>query len=271
MSPDVRSASKGTAIVTGASSGIGEEFARQLAGQGYDLLLISRREELLRSQAQELNLKYGVKVDVMVADLSLPQGIQQVESAIKACPSLQVLVNNAGFGVIGDFSEVEVSRHLDMISVHVLAPVALCRAAITGMIARHQGAIINVASVAAFTPLGGSVSYNATKAYLVTFSQSLAFELQGTGVRVQALCPGFTHTGFHSTPEFLKGGGLNGVPGFMWMAAPDVVRLSLNALKHNRVIFVPGFKNQLVVFASRIGIISMMRGFIEWWYAKHKK
>jgi uncharacterized protein len=272
MSPESKLTGKGTAIVTGASSGIGEEFARQLASQGYDLLLIARREERLRILTRELQAQYGVKVDVMAVDLSLPEGIQQVVTAINGCPSLQVLVNNAGFGVIGNFWEIETDRHLDMISVHVLATVVLCRAALTGMIARHQGDIINVSSVAAFMPLGGNVTYNATKAYLVTFTQTLALELREacTCVHVQALCPGFTHTGFHSTPVFQEGDPLTSVPEFMWMAAADVVSQSLKALKHKRVIFIPGFKNRLVVLASRMGIIGMMRGLIRWWYRKHK-
>ena len=271
MSPEVKPTSKGTALVTGASSGIGEEFARQLAGQGYDLLVVARREELLKSLAQELQAQYGVKADVMAIDLSKSEGIQQVEAAIKGCPSLQVLVNNAGFGVIGNFWEVESKVHLDMISVHVLGTVAFCRAALPGMVAHHQGVIINVSSISAFTPLGGNATYNAVKAYLVTFTQTLANELKGTGVCVQALCAGFTHTGLHSTPVFLTGRKLSGIPKFMWMDPPEVVRLSLNALKHKHVVFVPGFKNQLLVLAIRMGIIRLMRGFIGWWYRKHDR
>ena len=270
MDQEKQTVSKGTAFVTGASSGIGEEFARQLAAWGYDLVLVARREERLQSLAEELQAKYGVKAGILFADLTRPQGIRQVETAIKDCPSLQVLVNNAGFGLIGEFSQVETERHLEMISVHVLAPVAFCRAALPGMLAHRQGAIINVSSISAFMPLGGNVTYSATKAYLVTFTQTLAYELKGTGVRVQALCPGFTHTGFHSTPEFLQGGGLKGIPEFMWMAAPEVVRQSLQALGRRRVVFIPGFKNRLVVLASRLGIIGRLRGLIGRWYRRQR-
>lgn len=240
-------------LVTGASSGIGAAFTRSLASQGYDLVLVARRKERLRSLADEVQQKFNVNAHILSADLSDPADIEQVEKTIGEIGDLEILVNNAGFGVPGRFAEIPPERNIAMIQVHVLATVRLCRAALPGMIARGRGSIINISSIAAFAASPGNATYSATKAYLNVFSEALQDELKGTGVRVQALCPGLTHTEFHDHPgyEDYK----SRIPEFFWMRAEDVVRESLDALKKGRVICIPGFKNRLLVamIRNRVG------------------
>lgn len=239
----------GTALITGASSGIGAAFARSLASQGYDLVLVARREERLRSLADEVQREFNVSAQVFPADLSKPAEVHRLETLVADLGDLEILINNAGFGVPGKFAEVQAERNAEMIQVHVLATVRLCRAALPGMITRGRGSIINVSSIAAFTASPRNATYSATKAYLNIFSEALQDELKGTGVRVQALCPGLTYTEFHDRPgyEDYK----RRFPEFLWMSAEDVVRKSLDALKKGRVICIPGFKNRLVVATIR--------------------
>ncbi len=253
----------GFALVTGASSGIGEVFARRLAARGYDLALVARREALLQALAEELKSQYRIRAIPLVADLSQPAGIESVEDWIKDCPDLAVLINDAGFGVVGSFANVNRDDHLGMIAVHVLATVRLCHAALPGMLARRKGAIVNVSSTSAFIPLGGNATYGATKAYLNAFTETLANELKGSGIKVQALCPGFTYTGFHDTPPFEGTNFRSHIPKFLWMDAGKVVDFSLNALERGKVIYIPGFKNQLIVLASRLGLVKLAGGLIR--------
>jgi short-subunit dehydrogenase len=235
-----------TALISGASSGIGAAFARALAAKGYDLMLVARREERLAALAAELQERHAVAAEIVVADLARPTDVERVAQRIAGMETLEMLINNAGFGTTGRFFRVELTKHLDMIHVHVIASVRFCHAALPGMVARGGGAIINVASVTAFSPLVGNATYSATKRFLVTFSQALQIELAGTGVKVQALCPGFTYSGFHDTPEYERFK-RSSIPGFMWMSAEDVVAGSLKALQHNRVVYIPGLKNRLLV------------------------
>jgi len=230
-----------TALVTGASAGLGAEFARELAASGTNLILVARRRERLAALAAELVRSHGVTVEVVPADLTRDEDLKRVERHIAAAETLDLLVNNAGFGGRDTFSKGAAEESLAMVDIHVTAPVRLTRAAVDGMIARRRGRIINVASVAAFSPLSGTI-YSAVKAFLVGFSRNLRFELEGTGVRVQALCPGMTHTEFHEVIGMDK----SIVPAFMWMTAPEVVRISLRALGRRRVVCVPGWKNRLL-------------------------
>lgn len=239
----------GTALITGASSGIGAAFARALAAQGHDLVLVARRAALLKSIADELGEKFHVKAQAFPADLSLSTDIERVEKKIAEIGDLEILINNAGFGVPGRFAEIEAEKNVAMIQVHVIATVRLCRAALPGMIARGRGSIINVSSIAAFMASPRNATYCATKAYLNLFSEALQDELKGTGVRVQALCPGLTRTEFHDQPGY--GSYKTKLPEFFWMSAEDVVRKSLDALKKGRVICVRGFRNRLIVAAIR--------------------
>ncbi len=229
-----------TALVTGASAGLGAEFARQLASAGTDLILVARRQDRLAALAAELVRSHGVTVEVVPADLMREEDLKRVERHIAAAATLDLLVNNAGFGGRGPFRKSAAGEPRAMIDIHVIAPVRLTRAALDGMIARGRGRIINVASVAAFSPFSGAI-YSAAKAFLVGFSRNLRYELKGTGVRVQALCPGMTHTEFHDVIGMDK----SVVPAFMWMTAPDVVRISLRALRRRRVVCIAGWRNRV--------------------------
>jgi short-subunit dehydrogenase len=235
-----------TALITGASSGIGAAFARRLARQRYQLILVARREAKLQELAVELQQQYGATVEVLPADLSELEGIRRVEQRIAAAGALDLLINNAGFGSYGHFTDVSADRHEDMINVHVTTSIRLCRAALPLMLKRGRGGIINVASVAAFFPLSGNSTYAASKAYLVTFSEALQREVAGSGVKIQALCPGFTITEFHETPEY-AGFNRSEVPKALWMCSDDVVSASLRSLRRNHVICIPGWKYQWLV------------------------
>jgi short-subunit dehydrogenase len=229
----------GRALITGASSGIGEAFARRLAAGGFDLALVARREERMQALAAELSAAHGIQAKAIPADLSKDEDVGRVARYIEAHPDMTLLINNAGFGTHGKFAEVELGRQLDMIHVHVIASVVLTRAALPGMIARGGGAIINVSSVAAFFPSGGGANYSASKVYLNNFSEALQAELDGTGVKVQALCPGFTRSEFHDTAEY-SDFDRQTIPDALWLSAEQVVDESLAALSGDRVIVVPG-------------------------------
>ena len=232
------------ALITGASSGIGAEFARQLAGQGYSLVLAARRKNKLEALALEIQDKNQVNVEILPADLSTEGGIQILEKCIGELERLELLVNNAGYGITGRFYQSDIERQLQMIHVHVIASVRLARAALPRMVLRGRGGIINVSSMSAFVPSAG-VTYSSTKAYLVKFSQALQYDLEGTGVRVQALCPGLTYSEFHGTPEYSRFN-REQIPSFLWLSAETVVSESLRDLERGKVICIPGRIYRLV-------------------------
>ena len=194
------------AVITGASSGIGAAFATRLAADGYDLTLVARRRDRLDGLADKLAGKGPCTVEVHVADLTDPGGLRSAEDLIAATPSLELLVNNAGFARYGPFTALDPAVASALIGVHVTAPSRLTRAALPGMTGRGHGAVINIASLLAFSgslppgPLPFRATYAAAKAYLVTFTCTLAGELAGTGVRVQACCPGPVATEFLTAP-----------------------------------------------------------------------
>lgn len=233
------------AVITGASSGIGAEFSRQLAERGYSLLLVARRGERLQALASELMSRHTILASVLPADLSREDELGKVERRIEAIDTLELLVNNAGFGISGSFATIDVEKHLSMVQVHVLASTRLARASLPGMLARHNGSIINVASMAGLVPIT-NVTYCATKAYLIAFSQALHYELEDSGIKVQALCPGYTYSGFHDTDEY-KNFKRSQLPRLLWMQADSVVAESLKALDLGKVVCVPGRVNRLVV------------------------
>lgn len=236
------------ALVTGASSGIGEAFARHLAKMGYDLIVVARREERLRELAE----KVDVDVQVVVADLSNNAGIEAVEAIIRENDDIAFLVNNAGFNRVGHFAEVDLEHHLGMIRLHLDASVRLMYAVIPQMKATKSGAIINVASIGGLIPMPGSATYNATKAFLVSFSESVAVELREYGIVVQVLCPGFTRTEIFEKNDYE----MNDVPDLAWMSADEVAITSLQAIASKRFQVTPGIHNQL---AWRLMKIPMFR------------
>lgn len=252
-----------TALITGASSGIGAEFARQLAGRGHDLVLVARRGDRLAALAAELQNQHGITAEPLVADLSVAGDVEKVAARLADLSNMALLVNNAGFGVSGSLARAELKGQLDMLSVHVGAAMHLSHAALPGMIARGSGGIINVASLAAFMALPGEVNYCATKAYLVSFSQALAAEVRRKGVRVQALCPGFTITEFHDEPG-RPGARREGYPRFLWASSQAVVADSLRALDRGQVVCVPGFINQVIRLLTRTGLVNRLApAFLE--------
>jgi len=249
------------ALITGASSGIGEAFARQLAAGGWQLILVARRLDRLEKIGREIADQGLPSPRVLIADLTEEAALAMVEQLIRDEGSLELLVNNAGFGMSGYFTKIDYEKHLQMIQLHVIASVRLTHAALPAMISRKRGAIINVSSVAAFVPWG-NVTYNATKAYLVTFSEALSAELRQKGVRIQALCPGYTTTEFHDTPEL---GRLRSypLPRWLWFTPEKVVRESIKALAQNKIICIPGFTYKVVAGLGRNGLTSpLLRYFV---------
>ncbi len=251
--------SRGTAVVTGASAGIGREFCRQLAERGYDLVLVARDEARLRELAAELSAREEVAAQVLRADLTRDDDMDRVIERLRA-PDVTLLVNNAGFGTVGSLAAADPVQQERMIRLHVLAPMRLTQGVLPGFLAHGGGGILNVSSVASFIYAPGNVNYCATKAYLTTFSEGLATELRGTGVRVQALCPGFTHSEVHQR----LGDDTRRRPRFSWLAAPDVVRASLDQLERGGpVICVPGVGYKLLVALIRLlprGLIGGLTG-----------
>jgi uncharacterized protein len=239
--------SAGLAVVTGASAGIGREFCEQLAARRHDLLVVARDGDRLEALGRELGTRHGVRVEPLAADLTREEDMGRVAERIAdAEPTL--LVNNAGFGTTGALAAIDPVRQAAMVRLHTLAPVRLTLAALPGLVGRNAGGVINVSSVAGFAVTPGSVTYGATKAFLTVWTEGLAAELRGSGVRVQALCPGFTHSEFHQRM------GTRGAraPEFMWLTAREVVTASLSSLDGNGpTVCVPGWHYRLVVAALR--------------------
>ncbi|MFN7997752.1 MAG: SDR family oxidoreductase [Bryobacteraceae bacterium] len=237
------------ALVTGASSGIGATFARRLAQRGCDLVLVARRRGQMEQVAREIQAASPAKVEILPADLTSDIELKAVEERIAAAPDLEFLVNNAGFGIAKRFLTASVEDHDRMHRLHILATLRLTHAALTGMVARGHGNIINVSSVSGFGQNPGSVSYSATKTWMTSFTEGLYMELKSSDspVRVQALCPGFTLSEFHDTMRFDR----KQIPASMWMPADDVVDASLRALDRDRLIVVPGWRYRLMVGLMR--------------------
>ncbi|HEV2889150.1 MAG TPA: SDR family oxidoreductase [Frankiaceae bacterium] len=233
-----------TAIVTGASAGIGAAFVRRLARERHDLVLVARDEARLAALAKETRAAYGVEAEVLAADLATDEGVARVEERAGRA-DVAMLVNNAGFGHRGRFLQVPVADELTMVRVHVDAVLRLTTAAVRGMTERGRGDVVNVASVAAFFPRG---TYGASKAWVVSFSEAVRQDVAGSGVRVLALCPGFTHTEFHDR----AGMDMSGIPRALWLDADDVVAEGLADLRKGRAVSVPGWQYKALVGAGRL-------------------
>lgn len=230
------------ALITGASAGIGAAFATELARGGYDLIVVARGKERLTARARELHREHRVQVEAHPADLSDPSGVRAVEALIGRHRDLDLLVNNAGFGTFGQFAALDADTEEEEIRLNVVALVRLTRAALPAMAKRKRGAIINVSSLAAFQPLPFNATYAATKAYVNSFTEALHEELRGTGVYVQALCPGLTRTEFQDRARI----DVSAMPEALWMSAEDVVAASLAAMRKRELICVPGMGNRIL-------------------------
>jgi short-subunit dehydrogenase len=240
---DTRAKTFERAVVTGASAGIGAAFARRLAAAGTDLVVVARSADRLGTLADELREAHGVQVSVVAADLTDPAELGRVEALVGGDGHLDLLVNNAGFGTIGDFAELDPDGEEREIRLNVVALVRLARAALPGMLARRRGAIVNVSSMAAFQPAPYNATYGATKAYVNSFTEALGLEVEDGGVRVQALCPGFTRT------EFQERAGIDtsAIPAVAWMTADDVAAASLDGLERGGIVLVPGAANRATI------------------------
>lgn len=240
----------GPVLITGATSGIGAAFARALARRGHDLILAGRRLERLEALAADLRRDCGVAVRVQAGDLTREADVAALEEIIAQTPDLAVLVNNAGFGLEKDFIGEALGGHLAMIAVHATAAVRLTYAALPRLVARGEGALIFTSSVAAFLPTPDTPLYSATKSFLNYFAESLHAKYGRAGLRVQALCPGFTHTEFHERigmprdQQVTRGA-------WRWMEPDQIVAASLRDLDRGRFLCVPGPFYQVMVWLAR--------------------
>ena len=241
-------------MITGASAGIGVAFARRLAAEGYDLLLIARRADRLADLAAELG---AVSVEPLAADLTNDADLRRAEEAIASRPNLQLLVNNAGFGLGGRFFETSEHDHERMHRLHVIATMRLRHAALKRMAVADSGAVINVSSVAGFTVSPGGVSYSATKNWMNVFTEGLWLDLktQRSRVKVQALCPGFTHSEFHDVLKMDR----TLIPKSMWTPAEVVVDAALKGLELDTLFVVPGWRYKLLVAVLKLAPRSLIR------------
>ena len=239
------------ALITGASAGLGVEFARQLAKRGHSLVLAARRKDRLGELAKELGNARAVAIDLSEANAAA-----KLMADLEAnSESVELLVNNAGFGLIGRFAELDAKRLRQMIDLNVGALTDLCRAAAPAMIERKSGAILNVASTAAFQPGPKMAVYFATKAFVLSLSEALHEELKPHGIKVSCLCPGPTRTEFGDVAGF----GGNGLFDRVAMNAAEVVETGLEGLDKNRAVVVPGVVNKLTASSGRFAPRSVVR------------
>lgn len=235
------------ALVTGASAGLGEQFARQLAARGSNLILTARREDRLRGLAEELQRAHGIHASALAADLLDPAAADRLWADASAIAPIDLLVNNAGFGAQGWFTNVDPATHAAMVQVNCIAPMQLAHHAIAAMRPRRDGGIINVASIAAFQPVPRMATYAATKAFLLSLSESLWTENEAEGIRILALCPGITPT------EFQQVAGTGQAEGsFGFRTAEQVVAAGLQAFDKGSTYEVPGWENFAAISAARL-------------------
>lgn len=234
-----------TAVVTGSTAGLGASFARQLAGQGYDLILVARDADRLHTQAEALSSRYGISTTVLVADLVTDDGVGAVQERLSDMRNpVHLLVNNAGHGLASEFLESDLDDERDLLRLHVQTPMELTHTAARAMVRRRAGRVINVASVAGFTATG---SYSAAKSWVINFSKALHQQLAGDGVTVTALCPGLVRTEFHRR----SGISIKGATGRLWLDADDVVRQGLAANAQGAAVCVPSRSYQMLTAATR--------------------
>ena len=242
------------AVVTGASSGIGRAFAKQLATRGYDLVLVARSRDRLEALAAELRDRDGARARVFVADLGEAGALAEVENLLHSAPP-DLLVNNAGFGTAGAFHERDLERESELLRVNVIALVRLTHASLPGMLERGSGAVINVSSLAGEVPSGFNATYGASKAFVTSFTHALREELRDTGVTVQCLLPGITATAWAET----AGIDTSNTPSMLVSDPLDVAKASLAALEGGSAECIPGVASRMLAFTQRVMPRAWMR------------
>jgi short-subunit dehydrogenase len=246
---------KSTALITGASAGIGSEIARELARRGHGVVLVARRKERLVALAEELSAEHGIRAETIACDLGKAASRARIPGRITGLGlDVEILVNNAGFATGGPFHESDPSRELDQVHVLVEAVVALTSAFLPQMVKRRRGGILNVASTAAMQPLPYAAGYSAAKAYVLTFSEAIHQEVGGRGVSVTALCPGPVETEFWDIADWQVAGGRSFEKAFPRPALPsarDVARAGVDGLASGRRVVVPGLPMRAAMLASR--------------------
>ena len=231
-----------TALVTGASSGIGAAIARELAERGQNLTLVARREELLTDLATEVHDRHGVRAGVFACDLGDDDERARLEARIGELGlQVEILVNNAGFGYTGDFADAERQRQVDMVKLNCEAVVDLSARFLPDMVRRGRGGVLNVASTGGFQPMPKSATYGASKAFVLSHSEAVHHELRGTGVTLTALCPGPVRTDFADAAGIPKANETG--PGFIWTSVEDVAREAVDGLASGKRVVVPGLLN----------------------------
>ena len=207
--------------------------------------MLARRRERLRALSSQLESDYAITCEIISADLSDSEEIEKIANHIRRIDNLDIVINNAGFATIGYFADIPIEKSMRMFHTHMTAAVQFTYAALQGMLKRKRGAVINVSSMGAFILTPGNVLYDATKSFLATFSENLYLEVRDKGIKIQALCPGFTRTEFHEVGDF-KNFDKSTIPDSLWMMPDEVVSLSLKALEKDRgVVFIPGWKKRL--------------------------
>jgi short-subunit dehydrogenase len=248
--------SRPVALITGPTSGLGAGFARRYAVDGYDLVLVARDADRLECLAAELHDEAGAQVEVLVADLAADTDRAKVSDRLAA--GVRVLVNNAGFGTSGEFWSADLVLLQSQLDVNVTAVMQLTHAALPPMMAANEGTVINVASVAGLLPGRGS-TYSASKAWVIAFSEGLANGLDGTGVGVHALCPGFMRTEFHTR----AGIEMSGTPSFLWLEVDDVVRECMADVAKGKVVIVPGLQYKAFTTGGRVVPRNLVRAMTK--------
>jgi len=234
-----------TAVVTGASSGIGAEIARELARRGHGVTLVARREDRLKELADELVVTNKVRAEVIAADLTDADSRGELPGQIEARGlTVDILVNNAGLTTMGAVHRADRAAELAMVRTDVEAVVDLCTLFVSGMVTRERGAILNTASTAAFQPLPGQAGYGASKAFVLSYGRALGAELRGTGVAVTTLCPGPVETGFAESAGITDAEAGESLPKFMWVPAADVAKAAVEGLASGRPVVIPGVANR---------------------------
>ena len=242
-----------TALITGATAGIGAAYAKLLAKEGFDLVLVARDLPRLKGVAKELSNLYKTKAETIKADLTKPAQLAKVEKRLaNNSKPIEVLINNAGFGLKDSFLVSNLAKEQELLDVLVTAPMRLSHAVLPGMIKRNSGSIVNVSSVASFIAGG---TYSAAKSYLTIFSEYLHTELRDTNIKVSALCPGFTRTEFHARGKMK----MSGLPNYMWTAVDQVVAKSWRYVKAGKVICIPGWQYMLLSSIARIAPRPLVR------------